>query len=214
MLRSMTRDSLYAAASLGLGADHIIEVLHRFVLLPTTFSLPLNHCPLLLPFFSPPHIIIHFSSLVSLFGGNKLHRHPHHRLSKANIPREVREYVRHYTSRYGKVTLYLEQNRYFLESSDPEVLQVLDNWHSVAEPHALPPFPHCPCFLHTHTHTHTHTLVPPSPFLFLCCNAVQTLLRDPEIQSGRVVSEDGGDEAGDGQALITKTVSHRDPTKV
>lgn len=27
----MTRDSLYAAASLGLSAEHIIEVLHRYV---------------------------------------------------------------------------------------------------------------------------------------------------------------------------------------
>ncbi|EGD82528.1 hypothetical protein PTSG_03178 [Salpingoeca rosetta] len=109
----MTRDSLYAAASLGLGADHIIEVLHR--------------------------------------------------LSKTSIPAVVCEYVRHYTSRYGKVTLFLEKNRYFLESSDPSVLQ--------------------------------------------------TLLRDPEIQSGRVMQVEGEGADADG-GLITKQVPSVDPTKI
>ncbi|OXA46697.1 general transcription and DNA repair factor IIH helicase subunit XPB [Folsomia candida] len=47
------------------------------------------------------------------------------RLSKTTIPDGIMEFIRLCTLSYGKVKLVLKQNRYFVESSHPEVLQKL-----------------------------------------------------------------------------------------
>eukprot|EP00056_Hartaetosiga_gracilis_P000746 m.40253 g.40253 ORF g.40253 m.40253 type:complete len:787 (-) comp10337_c0_seq1:68-2428(-) len=73
----LTRDSLYAAASLGLRADYIIKILNR--------------------------------------------------LSKTELPSQVKRHIMRYTKRYGKVTLYVQKGKYFLESSDPQALHAVLN---------------------------------------------------------------------------------------
>lgn len=69
----------------------------------------------------------------------------------------------------------------------------------------------CSAFLFVGIHcTHAFQTCPP-PSIVVNLSLTQTLLRDPEIQSGRVVhSEEQGEDA----ALITKQVPHLDPTKV
>ncbi|KAI9863620.1 MAG: transcription factor TFIIH complex ERCC-3 subunit [Trichoglossum hirsutum] len=47
------------------------------------------------------------------------------RLSKSPIPEEIRNFIQECTHSYGKVKLVLKHNRYFVESSDPEMLQRL-----------------------------------------------------------------------------------------
>ncbi|KAI9822587.1 MAG: DNA repair helicase RAD25 [Pycnora praestabilis] len=47
------------------------------------------------------------------------------RLSKVPIPEDIREFIVNCTQSYGKVKLVLKHNRYFVESSDPEMLQRL-----------------------------------------------------------------------------------------
>merc|ERR1719167_540701 len=47
------------------------------------------------------------------------------RLSKASIPDGIRQYIEMCTLSYGKVKLVLKHNRYFVESSHPETLQML-----------------------------------------------------------------------------------------
>ncbi|XP_022662126.1 DNA excision repair protein haywire-like isoform X2 [Varroa destructor] len=71
----LTSYSLYAAVSVGLQTDDIIEYLRR--------------------------------------------------LSKTSIPEGIIEFIKMCTESYGKVKLVLKQNRYFVESSHPEVLQKL-----------------------------------------------------------------------------------------
>ena len=71
----LTPYSLYAAVSVGLEPDDIIEVLNR--------------------------------------------------LSKVPVPKPVLDFIREYTMSFGKIKLVLKQNRYFVESSHPEILQML-----------------------------------------------------------------------------------------
>ncbi|CCU99475.1 unnamed protein product [Malassezia sympodialis ATCC 42132] len=71
----LTPYSLYAAVSVGLEPDDIIEVLNR--------------------------------------------------LSKVPVPKSVLDFIREYTMSFGKIKLVLKQNRYFVESSHPEILQML-----------------------------------------------------------------------------------------
>lgn len=47
------------------------------------------------------------------------------RLSKTSIPAGIVEFIKICTISYGKVKLVLKQNRYFVESTHPEVLQTL-----------------------------------------------------------------------------------------
>jgi len=47
------------------------------------------------------------------------------RLSKVPIPDEIREFITSCTQSYGKVKLVLKNTKYFVESSDPELLQRL-----------------------------------------------------------------------------------------
>ncbi|KAI9762190.1 MAG: transcription factor TFIIH complex ERCC-3 subunit [Candelina submexicana] len=47
------------------------------------------------------------------------------RMSKVTIPDNIREFILSCTRSYGKVKLVLKHNRYFVESSDPEMLQRL-----------------------------------------------------------------------------------------
>jgi DNA excision repair protein ERCC-3 len=49
----------------------------------------------------------------------------HFRLSKSSIPDGIRSYIEMCTLSYGKVKLVLKHNRYFVESTHPEVLQKL-----------------------------------------------------------------------------------------
>lgn len=71
----LTPYSLYAAVSVGLEPDDIIEVLNR--------------------------------------------------LSKVPVPKSVLDFIREYTMSFGKIKLVLKQNRYFVESSHPDILQML-----------------------------------------------------------------------------------------
>lgn len=71
----MTPYSLYAAASVGLRTEKIIETLEKF--------------------------------------------------SKTELPDVVARDIRTCTQRYGKVKLVLRENRFFVESADPEALQAL-----------------------------------------------------------------------------------------
>ncbi|OJT04866.1 hypothetical protein TRAPUB_4438 [Trametes pubescens] len=71
----LTHYSLYAAVSVGLQTEDIIEVLNR--------------------------------------------------LSKVPVPDSIADYIRERTLSYGKVKLVLKHNRYFVESSHPETLQIL-----------------------------------------------------------------------------------------
>ncbi|KAG4301974.1 hypothetical protein PCK1_001950 [Pneumocystis canis] len=47
------------------------------------------------------------------------------RLSKFPIPESIVQFIRVYTISYGKIKLVLKQNRYFIESSHAEILQIL-----------------------------------------------------------------------------------------
>lgn len=47
------------------------------------------------------------------------------RLSKTPIPQSIKEFIESATLSYGKVRLVLQQNRYFLESNQAEILQML-----------------------------------------------------------------------------------------
>lgn len=47
------------------------------------------------------------------------------RLSKTPIPESIKEFIANATLSYGKVRLVLQQNRYFLESNQAEILQML-----------------------------------------------------------------------------------------
>ncbi|KAI8973900.1 P-loop containing nucleoside triphosphate hydrolase protein [Pilobolus umbonatus] len=71
----LTPYSLYAAVSVGLETEDIIEVLNR--------------------------------------------------LCKIPVPDSITQFIRHCTLSYGKVKLVLKHNRYFVESSHPEILQML-----------------------------------------------------------------------------------------
>lgn len=71
----ITSYSLYAAVSVGLETDDIIEVLNR--------------------------------------------------LSKVPVPDSIVKYIRECTVSYGKIKLVLKHNKYFIESSYPETLQIL-----------------------------------------------------------------------------------------
>ncbi|KAG5744771.1 hypothetical protein H9Q70_012522 [Fusarium xylarioides] len=44
---------------------------------------------------------------------------------KTEIPQSIKEFIRSCTKSYGKVKLVLKSNKYFVESSDPDVLQTL-----------------------------------------------------------------------------------------
>lgn len=47
------------------------------------------------------------------------------RLSKVPVPESIVKFIRECTLSYGKVKLVLKHNKYFLESTHPEVLQIL-----------------------------------------------------------------------------------------
>jgi DNA excision repair protein ERCC-3 len=47
------------------------------------------------------------------------------RLSKTSLPSGIVDYIKMCTTSYGKVKLVLKHNRYFVESSHPETLQIL-----------------------------------------------------------------------------------------
>ncbi|XP_055327559.1 general transcription and DNA repair factor IIH helicase subunit XPB-like [Paramacrobiotus metropolitanus] len=47
------------------------------------------------------------------------------RLSKTNLPRGIEEFIRLCTVSYGKLKLVLKQNRYFVETTHPDVMQTL-----------------------------------------------------------------------------------------
>lgn len=47
------------------------------------------------------------------------------RLSKVPIPKNVIQFIRQCTMSYGKVKLVLKHNHYYVESSDPEILQMM-----------------------------------------------------------------------------------------
>ncbi|KAK9813915.1 hypothetical protein WJX73_004570 [Symbiochloris irregularis] len=47
------------------------------------------------------------------------------RLSKAELPEEIRDFVQKSTSNYGKVKLVLQRNKFFVESPYPEILKEL-----------------------------------------------------------------------------------------
>lgn len=47
------------------------------------------------------------------------------RLSKVPVPKSVLDFIREYTASFGKIKLVLKQNKYFVESSHPEILQML-----------------------------------------------------------------------------------------
>ncbi|KAL0574393.1 DNA repair helicase RAD25 [Marasmius crinis-equi] len=79
----LTAYSLYAAVSVGLQTEDIIEVLNR--------------------------------------------------LSKVPVPDSIIQYIRTCTLSYGKVKLVLKHNRYFVESSHPETLQLLLKDHVIRD---------------------------------------------------------------------------------
>ncbi|WFD45342.1 DNA helicase [Malassezia psittaci] len=84
----LTPYSLYAAVSVGLEPDDIIEVLNR--------------------------------------------------LSKVPVPKSVHDFIREYTASFGKIKLVLRQNKYFVESSHPEILQMLLRDEVIAEARIKP----------------------------------------------------------------------------
>lgn len=47
------------------------------------------------------------------------------RLSKVPVPDAVVDFIREYTASFGKIKLVLKQNKYFVESAHPEILQTL-----------------------------------------------------------------------------------------
>lgn len=47
------------------------------------------------------------------------------RLCKTPLPAEVRDFVEQYTKSYGSIKLVLKHNRFFVESTDPSILQML-----------------------------------------------------------------------------------------
>lgn len=47
------------------------------------------------------------------------------RLSKVPVPESITQFIRERTLSYGKVKLVLKHNKYFVESSHPETLQIL-----------------------------------------------------------------------------------------
>ncbi|CDR99717.1 probable SSL2-DNA helicase [Sporisorium scitamineum] len=47
------------------------------------------------------------------------------RLSKVPVPDTVLDFIREYTASFGKIKLVLKQNKYFVESAHPEILQTL-----------------------------------------------------------------------------------------
>lgn len=47
------------------------------------------------------------------------------RLSKVPVPAAVLDFIREYTASFGKIKLVLKQNKYFVESAHPEILQTL-----------------------------------------------------------------------------------------
>ena len=49
------------------------------------------------------------------------------RLSKIPLPTRLENRIREWTSSYGKIRLVLKHNRYYLESTVPEFLQILLN---------------------------------------------------------------------------------------
>eukprot|EP00842_Homolaphlyctis_polyrhiza_P005598 jgi/Hompol1/6039/HPOL_004811-RA len=55
------------------------------------------------------------------------------RFSKVGIPSRVADFIRECTLSYGKVKLVLKRNRYFIESSYPEILRILLRAPEIAE---------------------------------------------------------------------------------
>ena len=47
------------------------------------------------------------------------------RLSKTDLPKGIEDFIRLCTVSYGKLKLVLKQNRYFVETSHPDVMQTL-----------------------------------------------------------------------------------------
>jgi len=88
----LTSYSLYAAVSVGLQTEDIIDVC-------LTFS-----------WFDD-----HSSGLLKVLN----------RLSKVPVPDSITSFIRERTLSYGKVKLVLKHNKYYVESSHPETLQLL-----------------------------------------------------------------------------------------
>lgn len=60
------------------------------------------------------------------------------RLSKVPVPKSVLDFIREYTASFGKIKLVLRQNKYFVESSHPEILQMLLRDEVIAEARIKP----------------------------------------------------------------------------
>ena len=106
----LTPYSLYAAVSVGLEPDDIIEVLNR--------------------------------------------------LSKVSVPKSVLDFIREYTMSFGKIKLVLKQNRYFVESSHPEILQMLLRDPVISEARVRPGESANDLPIATHTTTTTAAAAP------------------------------------------------------
>ena len=95
----LTSYSLYAAVSVGLQTDDIIEYLTRYFKLNR--KLITNE-------------LLRILTLTFIL-----------RLSKCSLPTGIVDYIKLCTLSYGKIKLVLKQNRYFVESNHPETLQML-----------------------------------------------------------------------------------------
>jgi DNA excision repair protein ERCC-3 len=107
----LTSYSLYAAVSVGLQTEDIIEVrLIPFVL---------RCVPVLTA--SPRFLTVYQRSVIS---ESTWYGRPS-RPQKVPVPESIIDFIRERTLSYGKVKLVLKHNKYFVESSHPETLQLL-----------------------------------------------------------------------------------------
>jgi DNA excision repair protein ERCC-3 len=60
------------------------------------------------------------------------------RLSKVPVPDSIVKFIRECTLSYGKVKLVLKHNKYYIESSHPEVLQILLKDSVIRDARVLP----------------------------------------------------------------------------
>mmetsp|Transcript_39302 Transcript_39302/g.123063 ORF Transcript_39302/g.123063 Transcript_39302/m.123063 type:complete len:822 (-) Transcript_39302:79-2544(-) len=64
------------------------------------------------------------------------------RLSKNELPKSVRDFVREHTQRFGRAKLVLRENRFYVESDRPEVLHALQRYPDIRR--AVDPNPPAP----------------------------------------------------------------------
>ena len=140
----LTPYSLYAAVSVGLEPDDIIEVLNR--------------------------------------------------LSKVSVPKSVLDFIREYTMSFGKIKLVLKQNRYFVESSHPEILQMLLRDPVISEARVRPGESANDLPIATHTTTTTAAAAP------------STEVEHPSASNGAAKSAHTSSATGGGGSQQTATV--------